>query len=524
MQLHLYVTAPQGEYRLCDAAGLQWFSHYGADGGGYGYLTWRMARRVGYDYREIGYAYPVELRKGPFRTLFAGQITRLTERSAPDGDEIEVWALGWVHVAQADIHNHVYADTRYTEWRSAETPVDLFHPEWFDWDIQDRIRIGPRAGTYPVSTDGAYSYLRYTFNFGETARRFVADYALALSPGGELRVEVLADGAVLWSAAGPAGTFDPESGEPTSFVRLDLTTTGSPTTFEVRLYIVGDQAEIAGVWYAQFENVVVYSEASGYVDAQAIATDMVTTLAAHGLSAATTRLAATGLDLTPAAFDTDMTVTEVLTWACRLGNAAGQPLAWGVTFDATRRLFLESPPLDLVKYVVKAGDGNLERAGDWSESAQVVYGVYSGDDGQTRRTGNYVAAGAVEKMGGYYMRRALSLGNIPTAALADVYLRAYLNENAYPRVAGTYSVGEVFTPDGRRVPFDEVQPGGLVQIREFRAVEAEAGSADFRDRTTTFILAGVNVDNVQRRVELLPNEDNDQYRRQMALLERLLGG
>ena len=82
--------------------------------------------------------------------------------------------------------------------------------------------------------------------------------------------------------------------------------------------------------------------------------------------------------------------------------------------------------------------------------------------------------------------------------------------------------GNVYKPDGRAVPFDEVLPtGGLVQIQEWRALEATLSAKDYRDRKTTFPLAGVRVDEDNGTVELIPRTMSDAFARQMALIEQL---
>ena len=99
----------------------------------------------------------------------------------------------------------------------------------------------------------------------------------------------------------------------------------------------------------------------------------------------------------------------------------------------------------------------------------------------------------------------------------------WLSENAKPKEAGSLSVrGNVYRPDGRLVPFDEVQPtGGLVQVQEWRALEATLSSTDYRDKKTTFALAGVRVDEDMRTVELIPRATSDEFTRQMAIIEQL---
>lgn len=509
MKIKVYTIDYNGrEYCLPDATGLQWFAHYGPDGSGFGYLTWRVRRRVGFDYADLGYGFPVELRKGPWRCLFSGQITRITERSGA-GDEIEVWALGWVHTASANTYNYVYADTRYTEWISDETPEGLFRPDRFDWDTNDRLYLKPRRGVHDTED---YTYLRYSFGFGEIAARITAHYEIELPTLFPARVEVRADDTVLWST------------DVTSSGSLDLTTTETPTSFEIRLYLT-EEGEVTAeddTVYALFEDVVVWSVNLSVLDAKVIADDVLAQrLVAHGLSADTRRVYSPGRALLPAYFDTDKTCAEVLTWLCQFGDMHSQPLAWGVTFDTTRRLFLENVS-EQVRYIVNHKTANLERGGDWSESAQAVYGVYTDDSGQMRRTADIADAALIEHFGGHYRRQAVSL-EVTRPEQAMTALEMWLREHGRPQLSGSFIVtGNVMTPDKRRVAFDEVQPGGQVQISEWYAVEATLTQQNFQERVTTFPLVGVRVDYDAGTVELIPAETSDAFARYMAVITQLV--
>ena len=511
MDVSLYTTVPSTgqEYRINDAFGLQWFSHYGADGAGFGYLTWRVKRRVGFDYHDLGYGYTVVLYKGPFRCLFDGVLTRIHERSSSTGDELEIWALGMIHVAGADTYNWVYADTRYTEWRGDETPDAPFHPERFDVDTNERLYLKPRRGDHE---DGNYTYLRYNFDFGEAAARFVADYDVAMPALFPARVEVLADSTVLWSVTA------------TGSGSVDLAVTGTPTTFEVRLYVTADGEVTAedDTVYALFENVVVYSENLSLLDGKTIADDIAARLVAHGLSADTRSIQSPGLALIPAAFDTDLTCTDILNWVAQFGDEDGNPLAWGVTFDAMRRLFLETENTN-VRYVVGRQAVSLERGGDLSESAQVVYGIYTDENGQLQRTTDVEDATMREQLSGYYRRQGIQL-EVTSADQAAAALSVWLQENSSPLLSGSFVVADgVTTPDGRQVPFDELVPGGYVQVAEWNAIEATLEEQSFQDRAVTFPLVGVQVDYDAGTCELIPSETSDAFTRYIATVTQLMG-
>jgi len=502
------------EYRLRDDRNRQWFSHYNNnDGAGFGYLTWRCKRKVGYDYADIGYGYRVTMRKGPFNVLFDGQIVRISERSGSGGDEIEIWALGWIHVATADIYNYVYCDTRWNQWLSSETPSGSFCPDCFDWDINDRIYIKPRLNVDFSEND--YTYLRYTFQFSEVATRITAGYDVALPGAWPGKLEIRdSNGAVLWDQ------------DATASGSLDVTTTGSPTYFEVRFYVTaaGENTADDDTVYGELTNVKAYSVNETTLDAKIIADDLVTLLSGsgHGLSTSTSKVIAPGRALEPSFFDRDMTPAQVLTWCCQFGDSSDNPLVWGVTFDDRQRLFLKTVDLTTIKYVVKPSQAQLERGGDWGESAQKAYGVYTDDQGQVQRTGNRTSQSIIDKLGGYYRRVPVQVDAMTDATQITNAVDLWLGEHDDPVVSGNFSVRNgVYTPEGRFVPHDEIKPGQLVQVREWRALEATLSPADYRDNTTTFPLAGVRIDEDAQVAELIPRATSDEFARQMAIIREL---
>jgi len=511
----IITTNPLSErqYRLRDDRSRQWFSHYGPDGSGFGFLTWKCKRMIDFDYRDLGYGFPVEMRKGPFRVLFSGQIVRISARSGSRGDEMEVWALGWVDVASADVYNYIYCDTRWTSWRGSETPDGSFHPERFDWDVDGRLYFKPRRGLNFSAND--YTRLRYTFGFGETATRLVANYDVALPESWPGKLEIRDNnGNVLWSKS-ETGTGS-----------MDLTTSGSPSYFEVRFYVTaaGENTAEDDTVYGKLTGVKVYSVNVSALDAKVIADDLVDLLSAtgHGLSDDKRKIAAPGRVLEPAVFDCDMTPAQVLSWCVQFGDDDGNPLAWGVTLDDRRRLFLETMDLTTVRYVVRPQRATLERGGDWGESAQKAYGVYGDDSGEVQRTSDELCQDAIDVFGGYFKRKAVQISGTTDEDKVLEAIDLWLNENGKPGASGSFVVrGGVWTPTGLFVPYDEIQPGGLVQVREWRAREATLDPNDYRDNVTTFPLAGVRVNEDAHTAELIPRTTNDAFARNMAILQKL---
>lgn len=518
MHIHVYVTHTHSgiTYRVPDATGLQWFASYTREGSGFGYLSFSLPRRTGRDYTDLGYAYRVIVRKGPFRVLFDGLIARLTERRGGEED-FEVWCVGWLYVASADTFNRVYSDGRLSEWHASEVAAGAFQPARFDWQAGDNLYFKPRRGEH-VPYD--YTYLRYTFQFGETAARFTADYELALPEGFPGKAEIRAGDTVLWAAT------------TTGSGTLDLTPADTATTFEIRFYVMMDSVIVEDeeilpevtaeddTVYLRLENVQVYAVNVSTVDAKVIADDMAAALTAHGLDANTERIAAPGLALAQAAFDSDSTYTEVLTWLCQFGDVDGKALVWGVCFDATRRLFLERQDT-AIRYVIARDRAQLERGGDWTESTQVVYGVISNAGGSVTRTADLADNAAIARLGGQYRRQPLQLNGV-TAEQAGYALDLFLKEHSGPAMSGSIVVaGDVRTPEGRTVPVDEILPGGYIQVTEWRAVEAGLAQQDFRQNVTTLPLVGVRVDYDAGTVELIPAETSDTFMRYMAIVTQL---
>jgi hypothetical protein len=307
---------------------------------------------------------------------------------------------------------------------------------------------------------------------------------------------------------------------------ISITTSGSPSYFEVRFYCTeaGENTAEDDSVYGKLTDVRVYSLNVSTLDAEVIAQDIVDLLSAagHGLSNSVAALELPGRALEPAAFDTDMTPADVLSWCAKFGDADGNPLAWGVTFDDYRRLFLETMDLTTVRYTIKPGWATLERGGDWGESAQKAYGIYTDDQGEDQRTDDVERDDVIADLGGYYRRVALHVDGATKAEQVLEAVGLWLDENEKPAVSGSFAVkGGVWKPSGLFVPFDEILPGGLVQVREWRAREASLTANDYRDKATTFMLAGVTVDEEARTAELIPRTTSDTFARHMAIIAEL---
>lgn len=503
--------------RLARAMHRRWSGHYGPDGSGFGYLMFSLDRRLGFDYRDIGFGYRVQLRKYLDTMLFDGQIRKIVENQA-DPDRIDVTALGWNVLFGDDVLNWVFCDTRLMLWQGSETASGSFRPDKFDYDLQDQIQFKPRRGVDYDAND--YARVRYTFQFGEVAERIKFDWDVALPGSWPGKLEVRdSDGNVLWSKT----TTDSGTGQ-------NLTTSGSPTYFEVRFYVTaaGENTAADGTVYGTLTNVKVYGVEDAILDGGVIAKKVlsgVLTQAYHGLSSSDSQIESPGLVLEPAAFDADMTLEQIMKWLCQFGDSDGNPLAWGVEMNDLKRMFLETVDLTSVRYVVQRDSAlQAQVAGDMQQSWQKVYGAYTDAGGAVQRTSDLTDANAIEDLGGYARRRALQVEGTTDEAKVLEAVDLFLAENARPQVTSSFTVkGDIYTPVLASVPFDEVQAGGMIQVREFRAREATLTPNDFRDLWTTFRLVGVEVDEDAHSVRLIPAGDRASFERYMALLAQMGG-
>ena len=523
MQITLTTLSPvtEQEYRIADATGIEWFLGYGSDGAGYGYLSFILHRRSGYDYPDIGHGYEVRVTKGPWKTLFHGQITKITETSG-DTESITVWCLGFIHLLGADTYNWVYCDTRMSSWTADETPSGYFRPDYFEWSTSDGvITIKPRNKIYFDEFGYEYTAIRYSFDFGESLSRIKLTYQIStpadwLAFGGRLRFDIVDSlGTTLLS----------ESREQTASV--DYKISSSATWVELRLYMTsaGTNDNPDGDVFVKIAGLKTYSTFVSVLDAAVIAKDLVSFMyrSGKGLNSSTDLIQSPGVPIEPAAFVSDMRVIDILAWCCQFGNSAGIPIAFGVSFDDTRRLFIEPWDITSIRYVVAQDKvTGIERTGDWSESAQTIYGVTNTDDGGVIRTSDMANADVITKLGGYYRREAVALSGISSYAELGYLTQLYLSERAYPQSSGSYNVKRsISTPGGLEVPIDEIVPGGLVQVREWRAREAALDLNDYRDNATTFMLVGVRVNLDAGEAELSPSESSDSFARAMAIINEL---
>lgn len=500
-------------YRHPDAFGRQWSSYYGAGGGGFGYLIWNEPRNVGRDYPDIGFGYEVKLRKGLAKILFHGIIAKIEEaqgRGRSDG--ITITALGFGSLFEADTFNKVYADARPARWAGSEEGSGSFKPKSFDTrqSTSDGLYLKPRNATFAADD---YTYLRYTFPFGETVQRIEFDYDLALPDSWPGKLEIRDSNGALWSS------------ETTGTGSQTLVASSDATYFEVRFYVTvaGRNAAESDTVYAKLTNVEVRSENQPQIDAAIVMEDLVDFLATyHGLNDSAARIASTGQAL-PAtvAFEDDWTPKQIMEWCASFGGRDSSLLAWGVELNDEKRAYLELQDLTTVKYVVRRRSGlEAQVQADWVQSNQKLYGVYQDADGQTQRTADVEDEQVIEtKLGDQYRRGAYNLdGNMDDDAALGVVNMA-LSEGSLPKVTTSFSVSDqVYTATGKALAIDEVQAGGIVMVDDLRAREAMLVRDDYRTQWSSFQLVGVEIDEEQNSARLIPAGDRRSFEQFLARL------
>ncbi len=82
--------------------------------------------------------------------------------------------------------------------------------------------------------------------------------------------------------------------------------------------------------------------------------------------------------------------------------------------------------------------------------------------------------------------------------------------------------GAVFTDQGKTVPIDEIQAtGGIVLIRDWRAVESGISGTDIRDNFTKEQIVIVEINYDRKSAKLTPASARSEFERYIAELARI---
>lgn len=513
------------QYTITDYQNVVSSNHYSDKGSGFGFLSITLNRKYGINYNDIGYGYKIRLTKGLKKILFNGWITEISEGL---DDTIELACVGSNTLLSFDITNFVLADNRVNRWTTACTSRGSYRPDKFDHSLNwteiinegtpseeevsyDGIEIKPRRGIDYNEDD--YYYIRYRFEFGETATRLQFTYKLSLLNNWPGKIMVLdADENILWqSDVSGNGTQD-----------LDLTTYTNGNFVEFRFEVTTsglNTAEEDTIYFRAWDLLV--SSTNATMDAAVVVKKCAEYMATNfGFSTDYSLINTIGYEIPQAAFDADESLDKICNDACIYGDSDANPLAWGTAFDDQNRMFLEVQDLSTVGYILTIPE-SFTITGDLSESYQKVYGKYVDTTGRTQRTSVLSATDEIEGLGGLYRKTVIDLDKEIESSQMLAALNLALNENKQPKVSTSFSIANyVESPQGALIPIDEIVSGRLVQVPSLQTVETGILD-DKRKGFHTFMLTKVEIDHISKTATLTPAGDVSNFENYMALLKRL---
>jgi hypothetical protein len=505
--------------------GLAWSTYYGPEGSGYGALTVRLPREVGFDYNDLGLGFDVRVRYGLETVLFHGQVRQVTENVVGGVSSISVTALGWGVVAGDDRLNWVFCDTRYGQWTVEPEMAGSYRPDRCSADQSDRLRLTLRSNQFYDQND--YGAIRYTLPAGQVLARVSADWELNVPTNWAgtttLRVRTSAGENLLSQAADGSGSFD---------VNIAV---GAPTWVEVQLLFTAaagtnfamgeDEDDI--VW-GEISSVKVYAEDTDDVTGDLIFAKLVeiASQSEHGLSDSLADVEAPDLALEPAVFDADWSLEKVAQWVTQFGDGEGNELAWGVRLDDQKIIFLEAIDKVTVGYSVRKSDqARAETAGDWQQSWQQRYAVYRDADGVVQRTADVEDEVTMEALGGYARRGDLQVSVTTDPNVVGNLLDLAIAEEGPMRTKSSVEVCGFVQSGGNGDIFCELmQAGKMVRVEDFRAREAALTSVfDLSDTYTTGLATVVEVDATRHTARVVLGTESDTLARYLAILGQLRG-
>ena len=494
----------------------KWGGHFSPKGSGFGYLSFTLYRETGIDYPDIGYGMRVKVRKGLTLILFDGVITKISEKREQE-QQIEVGCIGWKNVLGNDQLNRVYADTRTGDgaWSVDQAESGLYQPAKFDVRAGDELELRPRQRVDFLAGD--YIEAIYTLPTGQSANWVSFEWE-SLFPSSypfQFQIRDSSGNALLNIVAG---------GSQSGSGRTILATTSQTISVRLTLTAPGESTADDGQAYARLTSIVISSQEDYPVDMATVAADLADYMsdAGHGISSDVSSIEPTGRSLHPAVFIDDQTPEEILQWCADKGDGNGSPVCWGMELNDLRRLFVQAQDLTTVKYFLPPGESRTTVTGDAQNSRQKLYGVYTGPDDQQYRTADQEDTDVIEDLNGYFRREALALDGIFSSALAAYAVALSLSETKKPETSTSWEItGSILSVTGKRVPFDEILPGGMCVDRNFRAREATLTEGDFRDKVTSFYLIGVEVDYEAGTTRLIQDGDTKSFERYMQLIADL---
>lgn len=357
-----------------------------------------------------------------------------------------------------------WSATSVASWRPIRAEELASHaPDLYQVDTNNRIYITLVNGTTYVNTSdiasmvyyapsqGARSIARVTFSYSLLApadwRARLSSYASGYTSGtSEWTLDatgVLQTGNVLQNLASP-----------NTIITFDLfNNSGSGLTF-------GDET---GTAYLKITNLRVMSTTASTVTADAIAGALATYVNGVNstqLSAATTLIAAPGLDLTDEIYE-DALPADILTRLAGLGDNQTPPRQWEVGVWENRLLHLRVRGSAARAWYVDVGALDVQRS--LTTLANAAYGVYRDATGMTQRTATATDASSIARYG--LTRRAAVAASTTSATQAGVHRDAYLDDRSELLPRASISIPALYDAAGGRWPLWAARSGDTITIR-----------------------------------------------------------
>jgi hypothetical protein len=512
------------QHIISDASSIKFSNHYSDEGSGFGYLSFSLNRKSGINYSDIGHGYEIKLRKNIKQILFDGIITKIDEGS---NDTLEISAVGLNTLLSFDITNFVLSDQRTNRWVAGCTARGSYRPDKFDHSLNwteiinegapeeeeipyDGIEITPRRGM--SYNNGDYYYIRYRFEFNETASKIVFNYKAQLTNNWPGKIEILdSEENSLWSkdvSANGSEVIDLTTYTNGNFVELRFTVTAS-----------GDNTAEDGTVYFRMWDIIVYST-TDLVSATKVANFIAEYMHTNfNFSSDYSLIETINYEIPQAAYDNDEALDLIMKDACRYGDGNGKPLAWGVYYDDSKRMFLEIQDTSEIKYkLVESEDYTV--SGDLADSYQKVYGKYTNTYGQTVRTADQTASDQIEALGGLYKRQVIELDEV-TSDQASTALELALNENKEPKISTSFTISDfILGQNDSIIPIEDIISGSMIQVPQFRARETNILD-DKRMGYFSFMLKSVEIDLDNRTAVLTPADARSTFEKYIENIKRM---
>jgi len=267
--------------------------------------------------------------------------------------------------------------------------------------------------------------------------------------------------------------------------------------------------------------------------AQEIAEDIVQNkynAARLGLSNSVTQIDQTlTFDMNSSVFDDDKTGEDVLNIISEYGDASGEQVGWAVWED--KELVLETIPLDEVRMQVAAEDAvEIAVDGNVQRNFQRAYAVARDQDGWAVRgtTRDYFDDLTNDEVFGDRRRtRPVDVPITASTTEAQTLVDLFLKRNALPAGRGRVVLqgSGLRTRWGNELPLPRARAGEVLQIKRFRAAEAEAlaSATDLRDRSYTDLVVHTEYDAERDELTLSPGEVDTTLAQELGVLKKQLG-